>query len=60
MILGCTRTFKNRRNMQRLLEDPEYEAIFSAPEAGNGYAVFVRKAFHVAGGLRRLEALSAS
>jgi hypothetical protein len=60
VILGCTRTFKNRRNMQRLLEDPEYEAIFSAPEAGNGYAVFVRKAFHVAGGLRRLEALSAS
>ena len=55
ILLGCTRTFKNQQSLQFLMQDPNYELLFSAPALGNGFAGFVRKQYREQGGLSRVE-----
>ncbi len=43
ILLGCTRTFKNQHSMQLLMQDPDYELLFSAPTLGNGFSGFIRR-----------------
>ena len=43
ILLGCTRTLKNMQNTTRMMANSEYELLISAPNLGNGYAVFAKK-----------------
>lgn len=55
ILLGCTQTFKNQRNLQLLMQDPNYKMVFSAPTLGNGFAGFVKKQYMEQGRFSRTE-----
>ncbi|SDI03353.1 glycosyltransferase [Propionivibrio dicarboxylicus] len=43
ILLGCTRTYKNRASLLALLKNEDYELVLSAANIGNGYAGFVSR-----------------